>query len=108
MKSDINIKSIAEALSISISTVSRALQNNPKIGLKTRELVLEKAKELRYVPNPASMFLKGKKMFVIGIIVPALDEEFFSKVINIVEDFFEKTGLSSFCFSNPRRYEASR
>ncbi|MBP6619984.1 MAG: LacI family DNA-binding transcriptional regulator [Leadbetterella sp.] len=98
MKSDINIKSIAEALSISISTVSRALQNNPKIGLKTRELVLEKAKELRYVPNPASMFLQGKKMFVIGIIVPALEEEFFSRVINTVEDFFEKQGYQVFVF----------
>lgn len=98
MKSEINIKSIAEALSVSISTVSRALQNNPKIGLKTRELVLEKAKELKYVPNPASMFLKGKKMFVIGIIVPALDEEFFTKVINTVEDFFEKQGYQVFVF----------
>jgi DNA-binding LacI/PurR family transcriptional regulator len=98
MKSDINIKSIADALRVSISTVSRALQNNPKIGLKTRELVIEKAKELRYVPNPASMFLKGKKMFVIGIIVPALDEEFFTKVINTVEDFFEKQGYQVFVF----------
>lgn len=98
MKSEINIKSIANALSISISTVSRALQNNPKIGLKTREKVLEKAKELSYVPNPASMFLQGKKMFVIGIIVPALDEEFFAKVINTVEDFFEKQGYQVFVF----------
>ncbi len=98
MKSEINIKSIANALSISISTVSRALQNNPKIGLKTREKVLEKAKELSYVPNPASLFLQGKKMFVIGIIVPALDEEFFTKVINTVEDFFEKQGYQVFVF----------
>ncbi|HLO45463.1 MAG TPA: LacI family DNA-binding transcriptional regulator [Leadbetterella sp.] len=98
MKSGINIKIIAEALSISISTVSRALQNNPKIGLKTRELVLQKAKELQYVPNPASMFLKGKKMFVIGIIVPALQEEFFCKVIDTVEDFFEKQGYQVFVF----------
>ena len=98
MKSGINIKIIAEALSISISTVSRALQNNPKIGLKTRELVLQKAKELQYVPNPASMFLKGKKMFVIGIIVPALQEEFFCKVIDTVEDFFEKLGYQVFVF----------
>jgi DNA-binding LacI/PurR family transcriptional regulator len=98
MKSGINIKIIAEALSISMSTVSRALQNNPKIGLKTRELVLRKAKELQYVPNPASMFLKGKKMFVIGIIVPALQEEFFCKVIDTVEDFFEKQGYQVFVF----------
>jgi DNA-binding LacI/PurR family transcriptional regulator len=98
MKSGINIKIIAEALSISISTVSRALQNNPKIGLKTRERVIQKAKELQYVPNPASMFLKGKKMFVIGIIVPALEEEFFCKVINTVEDFFEKQGYQVFVF----------
>ncbi|MCP9764432.1 LacI family DNA-binding transcriptional regulator [Lacihabitans soyangensis] len=98
MKSGINIKIIAEALSISISTVSRALQNNPKIGLKTRELVIQKAKELQYVPNPASMFLKGKKMFVIGILVPALEEEYFCKVIDAVEDFFERLGYQVFVF----------
>lgn len=100
MKSEINIKSIANALSISISTVSRALQNNPRIGLKTRERVLQKAKELSYVPNPASMFLKGKKMFVIGIIIPALEKEFFSKVINTAEDFFEKQGYQVFVFQS--------
>ncbi len=59
---------------------------------------MRKAKELQYVPNPASMFLKGKKMFVIGIIVPALQEEFFCKVIDTVEDFFEKQGYQVFVF----------
>jgi DNA-binding LacI/PurR family transcriptional regulator len=44
------------------------------------------------------MFLKGKKMFVIGIIVPALQEEFFCKVIDTVEDFFEKQGYQVFVF----------
>lgn len=98
MRSEVNIKSIAEALGISISTVSRALHNNPKIGLRTRELVQQKAKELHYVPNPVSMYMKRKKTFVIGIIVPVLEEEFFAKVINTVEDFFNKHDYEVFVF----------
>jgi DNA-binding LacI/PurR family transcriptional regulator len=98
MKAETNIKSIAEALKISISTVSRALNNNQRIGLKTRELVKAKAKELRYIRNPASMYLKREKTFVIGVIVPSLQEEFFHTVVKNLENTIEKSGYQLFVF----------
>jgi DNA-binding LacI/PurR family transcriptional regulator len=91
-KTQPTIKDIAEELSISFSTVSRALHNNPRIGLKTRELVHRKAKELNYIPNPVANILKSNKTKTIGILVPNLHEEFFVDTIEGIENVIEVEG----------------
>jgi DNA-binding LacI/PurR family transcriptional regulator len=89
------IKDIAEELGIAFSTVSRALQDNPRIGLKTREKVWEIAKKINYIPNPAAMFLKNNKTLSIGILIPSLNEEFFTHAITGVENVIEEKGYHS-------------
>lgn len=79
------IKTIADELGISISTVSRALHNNPRIGLKTREEVLKIAKRLNYTPNPLALNLQQKKTRTIGVIVPTLAEDYFFRIIQGIE-----------------------
>lgn len=79
------IKEIALKLNVSISTVSRALNNNPRIGLGTRLKVQKLAKELNYEPNSKAIFFKQNKSFVIGVIVPFIREEFFSEAISGIE-----------------------
>ena len=49
----ITIKDIARHLSLSVSTVSRALINDKNIRQETKERVLETAKMLGYKPNPS-------------------------------------------------------
>lgn len=93
IKNQITIKKIASELGVSISTVSRALKNNTRIGLKTREKVWEVAKRLNYIPNPAALFLQNNKTFTIGIIVPFLQEEFFSQVVTGIEDIIFEEGF---------------
>lgn len=85
-KSQATIKQIAQELGVSISTVSRALQNNPRIGLRTRERVWELARQLQYRPNPAALILKKKHTRTIGVVLPFLKEEFFSTAITAIED----------------------
>ncbi|WP_026994020.1 LacI family DNA-binding transcriptional regulator [Flectobacillus major] len=85
-KTQVTIKQIAQELGISISTVSRALQNHPRIGLRTKERVFEVAKKLNYVPNPAAILLKKNKTSTIGVVLPHLKEEFFSQAITGIED----------------------
>lgn len=85
-KTQVTIKHIAQALNISISTVSRALQNHPRIGLRTKEKVFEMAQKLNYVPNPAAILLKKNKTYTIGVVLPHLQEEFFSQAITAIED----------------------
>jgi DNA-binding LacI/PurR family transcriptional regulator len=84
------IKEIARKLNISISTVSRALHDHPSIGLRTKTRVQQLAKELNYEPNQIAIFFKQRKTFAIGVVLPSLIEEFFSKAISGIEDVARK------------------
>jgi LacI family transcriptional regulator, repressor for deo operon, udp, cdd, tsx, nupC, and nupG len=79
------IKEIAKRLNVSVSTVSRALSDHPRIGLRTKTRVQELAKELNYEPNSQAIFFKQKKTFVIGVILPFIREDFFSEAISGIE-----------------------
>lgn len=70
---------------MSVSTVSRALSDHPRIGLGTKERVRQLAKELNYEPNAQAIFFKQKKTHVIGVILPFIREEFFSEAISGIE-----------------------
>lgn len=90
------IKEIAQALGVSVSTVSRALQNDPRIGLRTKMRVQELAKQLHYVPNQTAKHLRQHRSFNIGVLLPQLREEFFSLAIAGIEDSLEGTGYQVF------------
>jgi LacI family transcriptional regulator, repressor for deo operon, udp, cdd, tsx, nupC, and nupG len=79
------IKEIAQRLNVSVSTVSRALSDHPRIGLRTKMRVQQLARELNYEPNAQAIFFKQKKTFVVGVILPYIREEFFSQAISGIE-----------------------
>lgn len=85
-KEVVTIREIARRLHISPSTVSRALHDHPRIGLRTKMQVKQLAKELNYEPNQQAIAFKQKKTFTLGLILPGVQEEFFSLVINGIED----------------------
>ena len=64
------VKEIALRLNVSVSTVSRALSNHPRIGLRTKMRVQALAKELNYEPNAKAIFFKQQKTFIIGVVLP--------------------------------------
>lgn len=88
------IKEIAKKLNVSVSTVSRALNDHPRIGLKTKQAVKELAKELNYEPNPKAIFFKQKRSYVIGVVLPLVSEDFFSKSISAIEDIAMEHGYT--------------
>jgi len=79
------IKEIAKRLNVSVSTVSRALHDHPSIGLRTRMQVQQVAKEINYEPNQAAIFFKQGKTFTMGVILPNLQEQYFSIAIDGIE-----------------------
>jgi len=79
------IKEIAKRLNVSVSTVSRALSDHPRIGLRTKTQVQQLAKELNYEPNAKAISFKQKKSFIVGVILPFIREEFFSQAISGIE-----------------------
>ncbi len=88
----ITIKDIAEKLNISVSTVSRALKDNPEISLQTRKAVQDLAKKLNYKPNPIAVALKTRKTNTIGVIVPKIVNTFFATVVSTIEEIADKYG----------------
>lgn len=74
-------------LNLSVSTVSRALQNNKHISPATTKRVKDVAVELGYEPNQTALFLKSGKTLTLGVILPHLSEVFFSEAISGIEDF---------------------
>jgi DNA-binding LacI/PurR family transcriptional regulator len=87
------IKDIAKELDISVSTVSRALNNNADVSRKTRERVLETAKQMRYQPNVNARSLITKKSNMIGLMLSDITDPFFSEVALGVEDILSKQGF---------------
>lgn len=88
------IHDIARELKISASTVSRALNDNPRISLKTKEKIKAVADKLGYRPNTLASNLRNKKSNTIGIVVPLINRYFFSSVISGVEDIAFKAGYN--------------
>lgn len=88
------IHDIARQLNISASTVSRALNDNPRISLKTKEKIKSLVITLGYRPNTLASNLRNKKSNTIGIVVPLINRYFFSAVISGVEDVAFKAGYT--------------
>ncbi|MEM7107250.1 MAG: LacI family DNA-binding transcriptional regulator [Bacteroidota bacterium] len=86
------IYDIAKELNISGSTVSRALNNNPRISKKTRDLIQETAERLGYKPNQVALALRKGNSKTIGVIIPFVDRAFFGAVISGIEEVLKASG----------------
>lgn len=78
------MRDIAEATSVSQSTVSRVLSGTPTavpIAEATRERVMETARELGYRPNPLARGLRGAPTMLLGVIVRDVTDPFFAGAI---------------------------
>ncbi len=76
------INDLAAKLKISKSTISKALKGYPDVSEKTRKKVLRLAKKLNYKPNSIASSLRTHQTKTIGVIVPSVVHDFFSKVID--------------------------
>ncbi len=86
------IHDIARKLNVTASTVSRALQDHPRISEETRKAVLEAARKLNYQHNSIAAALRKGKSNLIGVMVPASDRYFFGTVIRGIEEVVNQSG----------------
>jgi LacI family transcriptional regulator len=87
----ITIHDIARKLNITASTVSRALNDHPRISAETKKAVLKAAQKFNYQPNNIAAALRNGKTNIIGIIVPTADRSFFSSVVRGIEEIANKS-----------------
>lgn len=91
-KSTTTLKDIANAMKLSISTVSRALKDHPDISTKTKEEVVKKAKELNYYPNLFAQGFRNHRSHTIGVVVPKISHYFTTKMLEGILTYAEKKG----------------
>lgn len=85
MQKEITIYDLAARLGVSATTVSRALNNNPRINKKTREKVHQLAKELGYRHNTLAANLRKQQSKTIGVILHEVNSYFATSVLAGIE-----------------------
>ena len=88
------IKDIANVLNISSAAVSKAMHDDSRISKKTKEAVRRVAKELNYQPNHLASALRKGKSNLVGVIVPRTNSNFFSSVLEQMEEVLNKAGYN--------------
>lgn len=97
----VTLKQLAEQLNVSVSTVSKALNNSDEISKDTIERVKELAKHLNYQPNKMALSLKSNKTKTLGVIIPNVLNHFFAKALYAIEMEASKQGYNIItCVSN--------
>jgi LacI family transcriptional regulator len=97
----VTLKQLAKELNVSISTVSKALNNSEEIGEDTVKRVKELAKLYNYTPNKVALSLKQNKTKTIGVIIPDILNHFLAKVLFGIEREATQRGYNIItCISN--------
>ena len=97
----LTIKDIAKEFNVSISTVSKALNNSYEISINTKERIQKFAKENNYKPNFNALSLKNRQTKTIGIIIPNMLNYFFAQVFKGIEKVANDRGYKIIsCISN--------
>ena len=86
------LKDVAAKVGVSITTVSRVLNNRGAISEKTRERVFQAMKELDYFPNEMARSLSNRNSHLLGLIVPYINHPFFSVLTDAVEQACRREG----------------
>ncbi|MFR9619911.1 MAG: LacI family DNA-binding transcriptional regulator [Rikenellaceae bacterium] len=104
----VTIKDIAEHLTISVSTVSRALTDDKNIRRETKELVMETARKLGYKPNPVAINLKSGRTNTVGVIVPEMTTPYASQVIGGIQEVLYDSNIKVIIAESNESWERER
>jgi len=90
----ITIKDVAKEVNVSVTTVSRVLNNKPDVSEDTKRKVEKAIKKLGYNPSGIARGLVLQKTNSIGLIIPDVSNPFFPEVIKGIERKAKEAGYS--------------
>jgi LacI family transcriptional regulator len=97
----ITIKDIAEAAGVSVSTVSRALRNDPAANDQTAKRIVEIAHGLNYFPNSLARGLRENKTRTVGVIFNDLNNPFYTEILGEIGERLNEADYSLvICYSH--------
>ena len=88
------IKDIARLCGVSVSTVSRVLNDRPDVSEENRRWVLEVIESSNYIPNNTARDLVKTKSDAIGLVVRGVSNPFYTDIIRAVEDGITAEGFT--------------
>lgn len=87
----ITIKEVARIAGVSVSTVSRVINNMPDVNRETKQMVRQIIEEHGYVPNATAKTLKQMTTNIIGIVVKGINNPFFVPIVEQIQLEISKT-----------------
>ena len=89
-----NIYDIAKLAGVSIATVSRVVNDSPKVSEKTKAKVRKIMEENHYTPNVFARGMGLNSMNTVGIICPDVSDIYMANAVSYLENNLRKYGLS--------------
>lgn len=86
MKEATTLKDIAKKLGVSITTISKAINNHPDISEKRRNQILKTISDMKYLPNTIAKNLREKSTKFIGLVVSDSANPYYAQLIKGAED----------------------
>ncbi|PKQ46588.1 LacI family DNA-binding transcriptional regulator [Confluentibacter flavum] len=104
----VDLKQIARELGLSVTTVSKALNDYPDVSKKTKLRVKNLAIKLNYTPNSFALGLRKQESKTIGVIIPDNVHYFFSRVIKGILEVAEKSNYLVILMQSNEDYELEK
>ena len=87
-----NIKDVAKEAGVSVTTVSRVMNDRGYISEKTRKKVYDAMEKIGYHPNEFSKNFFRQKTNIIGLILPDISISFYAEETKYIEEHLYKNG----------------
>lgn len=110
MNNDVSMLEIAQIAGVSLSTVSRALANSPRVKLETRQRIQKLAQEMGYLPNAIARGLATRRTFTLGVVAVDITDPFIAEFIQAIDQAALDSDFSvilSNCRGDPQREMAA-
>jgi LacI family transcriptional regulator len=108
MKNVVSLKSLAKELNISVSTVSKSLNDSEEISEQTKERVKNLAKLRGYSPNPIAVRLQKQETMQIGVILPNIENPFFASVLKGIDELVSSSKYNIITFLSNESLEREK
>lgn len=101
---------IAREAGVSISTVSRVLNNSMPVAEETAKRVIKTIRRLEFSPNVAARNLASKRTNTIGLLLPTIRGSFFTPLLTGIDLCMSENGFDLLIFASPKleRHEFTR
>lgn len=105
---NVTIRDIAKMANVSIATVSRYINNPEAVSEKKRLQIAEIIEKVNYRPNEVARGLSNGTSKIIGILLPAVNNIFFSTVILGIEDELSKKAYTALVCNTHEKIEREK